>query len=84
MILLLMLVIGAELASIAIYAVMYTQNAFEEVLPEWREYWDDRSISLFLMAIFGGWLFAPYFAWMLHKWIKEGKEKKDDTIDGDR
>lgn len=38
MILLLMLVIGAELASIAIYAVMYTQNAFKEVLPEWEKY----------------------------------------------
>ena len=35
MILLLMIVIGAELVSIAIYAVMYTQNAFKEVLPEW-------------------------------------------------
>ena len=77
MILLLMLVIGAELASIAIYAVMYTQNAFKEVLPEWEKYGDDRSISLFIMAIFCGWLFAPYFAWMLHKLIKE---RKDDTI----
>lgn len=77
MILLLMIVMGAELVSIAIYAVMYTQNAFGEVLPEWDKYGDDRSISLFVMAIFCGWLFAPYFAWMLHKWIKE---RKDDTI----
>ena len=73
MILLLMIVMGAELVSIAIYAVMYTQNAFKEVLPEWDKYGDDRSISLFIMAIFCGWLFA----WMLHKWIKE---RKDDTI----
>ena len=49
MILLLMIVIGAELVSIAIYAVMYTQNAFKEVLPEWDKYGDDRSISLFIM-----------------------------------
>lgn len=77
MILLLMIVTGTELVSIATYAVMYTQNAFGEVLPEWDKYGDDRSISLFVMAIFCGWLFAPYFAWMLHKWIKE---RKDDTI----
>jgi len=51
MILLLMIVIGAELVSIAIYAVMYTQNAFKEVLPEWDKYGDDRSISLFIMVV---------------------------------
>ena len=68
--------------SIAIYAIIYTQNAFGEILPNWDR-WDDRSVPLFVMAIFCGWLFAPYFVWMLHKWIKRGNERKDDKINRD-
>ena len=74
MILLIMLL--SEIASIAIYIIMSTQNAFGEVLPKWKGEWDDRSMSLFLAAVFAGWFLALYFVWMMWQWIK--KRKKDE------
>ena len=38
MVLLIMLL--SEIASIAIYIIMSTQNAFGEVLPKWKGEWD--------------------------------------------
>lgn len=61
--------------SIAIYAIMSMQKMFEDVLPDWnKSIIDDRTTGLALMAFLGGWLFAPYFAWLLWKWIRKRGE----------
>ncbi len=76
MVLLIMLL--SEIASIAIYIIMSTQNAFGEVLPKWKGEWDDRTMSLFLAAVFAGWFLAPYFAWLMWKWIKKKEEREEE------
>ena len=48
MILLIMLL--SEIASIAIYIIMSTQNAFGEVLPKWKGEWDVRGSSVCRMV----------------------------------
>lgn len=54
--------------SIAIYAIMAMQRMFEDVLPDWdKSVLDDRPTGLALMAFLGGWMFAPYFIWLLWK-----------------
>lgn len=65
-----MLLIILELASIAIWCIMTVQRMFNEILEGYGEFGDDRDILLGVMAILGGWLFAPYFAWLVYKWIR--------------
>ncbi len=76
MIVLIIILLLFEIASIAIYIVMSTQNAFGEVLPKWKGEWDDRAMTLFVAALFTGWFLAPYFAWMMWQWIRKRKEEK--------
>lgn len=62
--------------SIAIYAIMAMQRMFEDVLPDWhKSVLDDRPTGLFLMAFIGGWMFMPYFVWLMWKYIKERTKK---------
>nr|DAZ74262.1 MAG TPA: hypothetical protein [Caudoviricetes sp.] len=66
-----------ECASIEIYVVMLTQNAFEKVLPDWEEDAQEISIILLISATIFEWLFAPYFAWMMWKWVKKKRKEGD-------
>lgn len=66
-----------ECASIEIYVVMLTQNAFEKVLPDWEEDAQEISIILLISATIFGWLFASYFAWMMWKWVKKKRKEGD-------
>lgn len=75
MILILLLLIF-WIISTAIYGIMTMQRMFKDVLPDWDTHIDDREIGLFLMALLGGWMFAPYFVWLLCKWMKMKLEDK--------
>ena len=62
--------------SIAIYAIMAMQRMFKDVLPDWdKSIADDRPTGLILMAFIGGWMFMPYFVWLMWKYIKERTKK---------
>ena len=61
--------------SIAIYAIMAMQRMFGDVLPDWdKSGLDARPTGLALMAFIGGWMFMPYFVWLMWKWIRKRGE----------
>lgn len=72
MILLILLLL--EIASIAIYVVLSTQKAFGKILPDWEGNWDDRPFYLIIAAVFTGWFLAPYFVWLMWQWVKKKEE----------
>lgn len=72
MILLILLLL--EIASIAIYVALSTQKAFGKILPDWEGNWDDRPFYLLIAAVFTGWFLAPYFVWLMWQWIKKKEE----------
>lgn len=72
MILLILLLL--EIASIAIYVVLSTQKAFGKILPDWEGNWDDRPFYLLIAAVFTGWFLAPYFVWLMWQWVKKKEE----------
>lgn len=64
--------------SIAIYAIMAMQRMFKDVLPDWdKSVLDARPTGLALMAFLGGWMFAPYFIWLMWKWIGKRGDRDD-------
>lgn len=63
-----------EFGSIFICCVMTLSNAFDVVIE--REKHDDKPFLIGLMAVFGGWMFFPYFAYLAIKYFKIKRKTK--------
>lgn len=58
--------------SIFVWGIMYIQDCFEEVISGYRDSYGDcsgKAWALFLMVVFGGWIFWPYMIFLLAKYI---------------
>ena len=68
-----------EIVSIAIYGVMYMCDGFKSIIPDYgvkKDRYDEfgqKVVMLFLMAFVGGWMFAPYFCYLVYKCVTQNK-----------
>ena len=63
-----------EFGSIFICCVMTLSNAFDVVIE--RERHDDKPFLIGMMAVFGGWMFFPYFVYLAIKYFKIKRKSK--------
>lgn len=66
----LVLLIVFELISIVIYSIMTMHDSFSAVIDNYTGLYSDKPVGMAIMAILGGWLFAPYFIYLAYKYIK--------------
>lgn len=60
-----------EIISIMIFAIMSMCDGFYRIIPNYN---DDKSIGLGFMAFVGGWIFAPYFCYLVYKYVTRNKQ----------
>lgn len=63
-----------ECGSIFICCVMVLSDAFNIVIK--RKDLDDKPFLIGLMAVFGGWMFFPYFVYLAIKYFKIKRKSK--------
>lgn len=59
-----------ELISIIIFAIMTMSDGFEYIIPGYKDSYSEKPIGMFFMAFVGGWLFAPYFVYLVYQYYK--------------
>ena len=82
--LLLILLVG-WLISIAIWCVMHLSDCFYKIFNDYGyvpgsygPYWKPKTTQLCAMAFAGGWMFFPYFIYLVYKYFTtKDKEKKE-------
>lgn len=52
-----------HMISVASFCIMGMQGIFEEIIPDYKI--SEKGYMLGMMAFVGGWLFAPYFIWLI-------------------